>query len=209
MIETSAIQLSQLLITKLCHDIVGPIGAINNGIEFLQEADGMEKEAISLITDSSSQAISRIQFYRYLYGMQKEQESVNLDDKKSLAESFYAQSKVRLEWHDTFHTKIVNIPPEALRIACNLILIAAASLVRGGLVIISFESNNELQIKAVGTHVILHENVQSILRDENIHAADTSNVQVVYTKMLIAKQHGMLKFNLSSDVLELHYVLAI
>jgi histidine phosphotransferase ChpT len=205
--EISALHLSQLLITKLCHDIVGPIGAISNGVEFLQEADGMEKQAISLITDSSSQAIARIQFYRYLYGVMKEQEVVSLDDKKLLSDSFYQASKVKLHWHEVLNEKLPDITPEDLRIICNLIFIAGGSLVKGGEVAINYRDENVIEVKATGLVVILHDELQNILTGEINCAPSAANVQVIYTKMLIAKQGADLRLRLHSDSLELHYML--
>jgi histidine phosphotransferase ChpT len=205
--EISALQLTQLLITKLCHDIVGPIGAINNGVEFLQEAGGMEKQAIALIADSSSQAIARIQFYRYLYGLMKEQEVVSLDDKQALCESFYQSSKVKLHWHEVLNEKLPNITPEDLRIICNLILIAGGSLMRGGDVCINYSGENVIEVKAKGSQAVLHDELQDILRNEGEHVPNATNVQVIYTKMLIVKQGGNVRLTLDGESLELHYML--
>jgi histidine phosphotransferase ChpT len=199
----SALHLSQLLITRLCHDIVGPIGAINNGIEFLEDAgSGMEKEAITLITDSAGQAISRVQFYRYLYGIIKESETVSLQDKKALAESFYHHSRIHLHWQEQHTT---DIAPEDVRILYNLLYIAGASLIRGGDVTITFTHNAPYAIEATGGHVMLHTELASILKGDTSIAPNTSNVQVYYTMELIKARKGTLTFSQDTESLTFHY----
>jgi histidine phosphotransferase ChpT len=198
-----ALALSQLLITRLCHDIVGPIGAINNGIEFLQDAEsGMEKEAITLITDSASQAISRVQFFRYLYGIIKESETVSLQDKKALAESFYQHSRIHLHWQEQHTT---DISPEDLRILYNLLYIAGASLIRGGDVTITFHHNAPYVIEATGSHVLLQEELTHILQGDSSVSLNTHNVQVHYTMELIAARKGRLSLTQDAQSLILHY----
>ena len=64
------IRLIELLCSKLCHDLVGPVGAIGNGMELLEEEDlGMSKEALDLTAQSSRRASAILQFYRIAYGL--------------------------------------------------------------------------------------------------------------------------------------------
>ena len=61
----SELKFAELLCTRLCHDLTGPIGAIANGAEFLSdEGFDMQGQAIELISSSAAQAVSRLQFYR-------------------------------------------------------------------------------------------------------------------------------------------------
>jgi histidine phosphotransferase ChpT len=204
-INLSPIQLSQLLITRYSHDIVGPIGAVNNGIEFLQENDKMEEQAISLITDSAKQAINRIQFYRYLYGILKEQDSVSFDDKKNLVEAFYESSKIKLNWLDNLKENSSNLNAESLRIICSLIFIAGTSLIRGGEVKIYSKNMDNIIIEAVGTNIIFHADAQNILLGNNSFIPDSNNIQIIYTKMLIDNSGAKILFELNDNSLKLNY----
>ena len=61
--------MSALLSSRLCHDLVGPIGAVNNGVELMADSDDeMRAEAESLIAKSAGQAIHRLGFFRLAYG---------------------------------------------------------------------------------------------------------------------------------------------
>ena len=61
-------RVAELLASRLCHDLVGPIGAVNNGMELLEDEDlGMSEDAIQLSATSARQAANLLQFYRLAY----------------------------------------------------------------------------------------------------------------------------------------------
>ena len=68
MTDASALRVAGLLASRLCHDLVGPLGAVNNGLELIAEEDDMAKEALSLAQRSAKRASSRLQFFRYAFG---------------------------------------------------------------------------------------------------------------------------------------------
>ncbi|MBY0354746.1 MAG: hypothetical protein K2Q12_03345, partial [Rickettsiales bacterium] len=91
--------IAELLCTRLCHDLTGPIGAVNNGAEFLEEEDfEMNADALKLMTDSAREAVSRLQFYRQAYGVVKESGDVALGEKKELVAGYLHQTRVKLDW---------------------------------------------------------------------------------------------------------------
>src|SRR5216110_1702747 len=58
-----------LLAARLCHDLIGPVSAIGNGVELLQDDDPeFVRDAVTLIGDSARKAVRRLQFYRFAYG---------------------------------------------------------------------------------------------------------------------------------------------
>jgi hypothetical protein len=69
----------ELLITRLCHELSGPVAAINNGIELLDEdleagtppGPGFVRDAVALVSDSAHRARNRLQFYRFAYGFSR------------------------------------------------------------------------------------------------------------------------------------------
>ena len=63
-------RVAELLASRLCHDLVGPIGAVNNGLEFLQDDDfGSADDALSLVSKSAAQTADLVQLYRLAYGL--------------------------------------------------------------------------------------------------------------------------------------------
>ena len=70
MIDKNEMKMTELLCSKLCHDLISPIGAINNGLEFLQdESSEMANEASKLIDTSAKQAADRLAYFRLAFGV--------------------------------------------------------------------------------------------------------------------------------------------
>ena len=70
-------RVTELLASRLCHDLVGPIGAVNNGIELMTDVEfGPSDDALQLAGNSARQAASILQFYRLAYGMAGERDRV-------------------------------------------------------------------------------------------------------------------------------------
>jgi histidine phosphotransferase ChpT len=128
------LRMAELLCARLCHDLTGPIGAVNNGAEFLaEEGFNMQNQAVELIVSSAFSAVTRLQYYRLAYGAVKEGGEADLSDKQKLAVDFFADSKVTLDWPDS-HTEAagVSVSLKMVRLLYNLIIVASSSLVRGG-----------------------------------------------------------------------------
>ncbi len=86
-------RVAELLASRLCHDLVGPIGAVNNGMELLEDEDlGMSDDAIQLSASSARQAANILQFYRLAYGMAGGRIGGGLGDLRELATGFLASS---------------------------------------------------------------------------------------------------------------------
>ena len=62
-------RIAELLCSRICHELVAGIAAINNGVELISEIDPtMFDEAMGLIGSSAKQASARVQYYRMAYG---------------------------------------------------------------------------------------------------------------------------------------------
>ncbi len=128
------LRMAELLCTRLCHDLTGPIGAVNNGAEFLsEEGFNLQSQAVELIISSAFSAVTRLQYYRMAYGKVKEQGEANLAEKQKLALDFFAGSKITLDWPDS-HTDSagISISQKMARLICNLLIVASGTLIRGG-----------------------------------------------------------------------------
>src|ERR1700735_5418481 len=97
------LRIAEMLCTRLCHDLTGPIGAVNNGAEFLsEEGFNMQGQALELIASSAFSAVARLQFYRIAYGRVKEQGEAPLAEYQRMAKDFFKDSKVELDWPDQY-----------------------------------------------------------------------------------------------------------
>jgi histidine phosphotransferase ChpT len=144
---TQDLRMAELLCTRLCHDLTGPIGAVNNGAEFLsEEGFNMQNQAVDLIVSSAFSAVTRLQFYRMAYGNMKDHGEANLSEKQKIAMDFFIGSKITLDWPDT-HTESANvsISLKMARLIFNMLIVASATLIRGGSISVRLQQDEQMQ----------------------------------------------------------------
>jgi histidine phosphotransferase ChpT len=203
-------KLAEMLCTRLCHDLTGPIGAVNNGAEFLaEEGFDMQNEAMQLILTSAHEAVNRLQFYRQAYGRVGESGEASLSEKKQLAEAFFAPTKVKLDWPDAHaDASGVAVSQKMARLILNLLVISGASLIRGGTVAVrlsqSPEGEKEVRISAKGDNVKLDPELVAILKGQGDDAMLTPKTSQPLLAMTIVGEIGaQLAFEATSDTLEM------
>ncbi|APE45384.1 histidine phosphotransferase [Sulfitobacter alexandrii] len=92
------VDLAALIGSRICHDVISPIGAINNGLELLQMADGMSAgPEISLIRESVDNASARIRFFRVAFGAPAEQ-MLGRSEVLSILGDLYRSSRFSVDW---------------------------------------------------------------------------------------------------------------
>ncbi|MGH7008451.1 MAG: histidine phosphotransferase family protein [Stellaceae bacterium] len=139
----------ELLASRLCHELISPVGAINNGVELLTDGDaGFVRDATALIGQSARRAAMRLQFYRFAYGAGGV--GGGAPDAKSLVAGILEGGKVRCEWPAEFDA----LSPPWQKLACNLALLTAEILPRGGTVTLA-RAGNGVSATAAGETVNL------------------------------------------------------
>ena len=188
-------RLAEMLCTRLCHDLTGPIGAVNNGAEFLtEEGFDMQNEAMQLILSSAHEAVNRLQFYRQAYGRVGEGET-GIAEKKKLAEDLFSSTKVKLDWPDS-HTDAsgIAVSQKMGRLLLNLILVAGASLIRGGTVAVRLKEDaagtKEILITATGDTVKLDAETLTILKGHGDEAMLTPKTSQPLLTMHLVQEIG-------------------
>jgi histidine phosphotransferase ChpT len=132
----------ELLNARLCHELISPVGAVNNGVELLDDEDpGFVRDAIKLIGQSARKAGQKLQFYRFAYGSSA---SVSANGRE-LAAALLEGGKVRCDWLPA----AASLPAEWQRLACNLLVLAAEALPRGGTVIVRPPSEGATGVEVV------------------------------------------------------------
>lgn len=122
----------ELINARLCHELVSPIGAINNGVELLDDEDpDFVRDAIQLIGQSARKAGQRLQFYRFAYGTTATSRG-GAGSGGDLAAGLLEGGKVRCDWP----AEASGLPVEWQRLACNMVVLAAEALPRGGTVLV-------------------------------------------------------------------------
>jgi len=125
----------ELLASKLCHDLVSPVSAINNGVELIEDIGGsVVEEAMKLIGDSGVTASRRLRLFRMAYGRAGSEESLGVRDVRQVAEQYLTGSKVSLIWPEGVPSEDVALQRGFLKTLLNLIILAEETLAYGGVV---------------------------------------------------------------------------
>lgn len=144
MAEQIDARILDLLAARLCHDLIGPVSAIGNGAELLQDEDSdFVRDAVALIGDSAAKALHRLQFYRFAYGF-RPGGAVSTPPHQLLAELF-ADMRVSCDYPEAVRA----LPLEWQKLACSIAAIAAEALPRGGSLRLTVPSGG-LALDAVG-----------------------------------------------------------
>jgi histidine phosphotransferase ChpT len=128
MMQRDELRLSELLAVRLCHELAGPIAAIGNGIELIVE-EGAEAaaDAVALVADSARRAAGRLQFYRFAYGAGPSSTLVG-GPPHTLAANLFEGTRITLDYAPDARAQ----PMPWQKLACNLLLVGAEALGRGG-----------------------------------------------------------------------------
>ncbi len=185
-------RVAQLLCSKLCHDLISPIGAINNGLELLGEDQGVWDEAVALIGQSGKQAAARLSFFRVAFGGANRDESITAEDAAGLTEDFFAGSKITLAWTSPVPMPANVMPRSRARLLLNLVLLAAETLPRGGEVYASpGEAANSISVSSSGVGCRLTDTAAACLTGQTpADALEVADV-VPYLCRALAESEGL------------------
>jgi histidine phosphotransferase ChpT len=148
----------ELLCSRLCHDLVGPVGAVNNGVELLDEAGVGDGEALDLIAGSAETAAARLRLYRLALGAAGGQAGVAPADGRAALEGWFRSGTVRLEW-----SVDLSAPPAGLvKVILLTALLAEESLPRGGVVRVQGDDRG-VSVSAIGTGAALRPEMLEVL----------------------------------------------
>lgn len=186
-INIMSMKFTELLCAKFCHDLAGPIGAINNGMDFLHSDNlQMQEKAIELVNMSSKQAIHRLTFLRQAFGFLQNNSETDTSTLKTLITNFFYTSKVQVTFF--IDKEIEKLDRNILKIVLNLAMIASTAIMYNGSlnINISKDDKNYLLIKIEGmgsANKIEHELLNTLNGEKTIETT-TRNVQYFYTKQI-------------------------
>jgi histidine phosphotransferase ChpT len=144
--------LVSLIASRLCHDLASPVGAASNGAELLAEDDDpdLQKQAIALISDATTDATRRLAFYRLAFGSAAGLgDEVAMDELRRLTMDFFATAKrLKVDWAPGGDMRLGKTRGRALLL---LILLAQAALPRGGILTVDAAGRG---VVATGTPIM-------------------------------------------------------
>jgi histidine phosphotransferase ChpT len=206
-IELSATDLAAMLCSRVCHDLINPVGAIGNGLEVLADPSqaGMAEGAQELIANSAKHARAKLEFARLAYGASSTA-GTDFDTRECerVAQLLFEIEKADLNWQ----VPLMLLPKHKAKLLMNMLLIAAMAVPRGGLVTVRVEGpagNERFAITATSDSekrqkTLMPSGAEGLLSGNPEEGVDARGIQPFYTGLL-ARMTGMdLAINVVGDV---------
>lgn len=140
---TIDIRIMELIASRMCHDLISPVGAINNGVELIEEiGEGMEAEAMKLISDSAARASRRLRLLRLAYGRAGSETNLSVRDVRPIIEQYIADGRVTLDWRDLVPDNSIIEQKGMLKTIMNVIILGEELLAYGGTISVRSDCGN-------------------------------------------------------------------
>lgn len=188
----SNLEFSALVSSKICHDVIGPVGAIFNGLEVLAEDDDPESRdyALKIIKDFTTQASAKLQFARFAFGAAGTAGSViDLRNAHEITQAYLAGEKQTLDWQ---------VPPgqmekDRVKLLLNMISAGITALPRGGTLQVNVmdpDGAPSIMIRCSGQAARPPQHLAEFIAGDHAGSLDALTIQPYYTCML-AQASGM------------------
>jgi histidine phosphotransferase ChpT len=180
------LELAALLCSRVCHDLISPVGAIVNGLEVLDDNPKPEDRdfALDLIRKSAKTASARLQFCRLAFGAAGSAGAqIDLGDAQAMARGHIEDGKTTIAWN---LPRLLQ-PKNRVKLLLNMLVIAQQTIPRGGTLTVDPIGEGEtpaFRVNASGLNARLPQNIADLLTSEQLAATDAHSVQPYYTRLL-------------------------
>jgi histidine phosphotransferase ChpT len=179
------LELAALLCSRVCHDLISPVGAIVNGLEVLDDNPKPEDRdfALDLIRKSAKTASARLQFCRLAFGAAGSAGAqIDLGDAQTMARGHIEDAKTTIAWN----LPRLLLPKNRVKLLLHMLVIAQQTIPRGGTLTVDPIGEGEtmsFRVTATGLNGRVPQNIADMLAG-SAHAADAHAVQPYYTRLL-------------------------
>ena len=207
----SSTDLAALLCSRLCHDMLSPVGALSNGLELLADEKDpeMRQRCFELLEQSARISTSKLKFFRLAYGAAGGfGDEVPSDEPRDLVTGLAAgNERIELEWT----VSVATLPKPAVKVLLNLASIAIDALIRGGTLVVGAErreGGTEIAVRASGQRVAFDANIGKAL-DGSLAERELSGrtAPAHMIRLLTEELGGGLQYALSGEALVMGAVL--
>ena len=185
-IELKATDLAAMLCSRVCHDLINPVGAIGNGLEVLADPAQTEMApfARDLISNAAKQARAKLEFARLAYGASSTA-GTEFDTRECerVARLLFEIEKAELDWQ----VPLILLPKHKAKLLMNMLLIGAGAVPRGGYVRVAVEGpagEERFRITAKGTKTLVPSGSEGLLSGSPEEGVDARGIQPFYTGLL-------------------------
>lgn len=190
------IRVLELLCSRICHDLISPVTAINNGMELLDDDPGdMLNDIRDLLMNSASEGAGKLQYFRLAYGL-------GGDPDGDIGIGSAADLTVRLEKHEKSSIawpadRERMLPRLTIKAAMNMVLMGIEALPRGGEITVSFDDDG-IQVIATGQGGrIEEESLKTLDPDTHIESVTPRSIQTYFTGQVVGAAGGTLSVDTS------------
>lgn len=207
-VTLDALDLSALLCSRVCHDVISPVGAIVNGLEVLEDEDdaSMREFALDLIAKSAKSASARLQFARIAFGAAGSAGSaIDLADAEAVSRGMFGDEKTTLAWS----APRALFPKNRVKLLLNLVVVATGTIPRGGAIDVTVTGDGEREAHYVivtkGSHARIPVHVEALIAGApESGTVDAHAIQPFYTG-LVARAAGMdVRFAIDGDTVTIN-----
>lgn len=191
-ISISDLEFSALISSKICHDIISPVGAIANGLEILEIEDdeAMKEHAMKLVKRSAFTASAKLQFARIAFGAAGSVGSeIDLNEAEKVARGVIEGDKHTLAWEGPSAT----LAKDKVKLLLNLATLSLEALPRGGEIRVGITGSGDetvFEIKCSGDRAKVPDDLRALLNGGIDRPLDAHAIQPFYT-LRLAKSVGM------------------
>jgi histidine phosphotransferase ChpT len=180
----SDLDLASLLCSRVCHDVISPVGAIANGLELMDDAETdaeMKKTALEMVKSSAKTATAKLKFCRIAFGASGSAGAlIDMSEAGEVARGFVGDEKVKLEWNAPRE----NRPKQEVKLLLNMLLMAISGIPRGGVVSVGVDGRNFV-VTAKGERAKINEALATALAGTaELTSLDARLVQPYYARIL-------------------------
>ena len=195
----SDLDLASLLCSRVCHDVISPVGAIANGLELMDDPETdaeMKKTAFEMVKSSALTATAKLKFCRIAFGASGSAGAlIDMTEAGDVAKGFVGHDKVILEWN----VPRENRPKQEVKLLLNMLLMALAGIPRGGVVSVAVDGRN-FSITAKGERAKINEALASALDGSvEMTSLDARLVQPYYARILAEASGLKLSMHMLAD----------
>jgi len=209
--NASSTELASLLCSRLCHDMLSPVGALSNGLELLaDETDpAIRQQCMELLEQSARISRDKLKFFRLAFGAAGGfGDAVPVEESKAVIEALAADSKkIELNWA----IEGGSLPKPAVKVMLNFAHIALDALIRGGTLDIGAEMREgaaEIVVRASGPRIAFDDTIGKVIEGDMEPGELSSRTAAAHMIALLAEETGGgLQFKRTEETLVLGAVL--
>lgn len=160
----------ELMASRICHDLVSPVGAISNGVELMEElGEDAGKEAMALISTSAQQASIRLKCFRLAYGAAGTDKNIGFKEVKDVFADWLKAGHILSEFEPDLNVRFSMPPRGFFKCLLNLMIFAEeCSRGEGKIFVSALEGNKGIKVLATGRHVAFRDGAEAALKGETL-----------------------------------------